>query len=247
MVKRKAEDRLIVVKHKPGIKLKRRVIFAIGILVMGVLSFLLGDYQIKQAHEKVVQELAKVAQEYAALKEEEVALRQQVANLESGRTIDDLAKQEIQETIRDYKARVSQLEKDLSFYQNIMAPSDNSRGLQVQKAEIQLGATDRRFDYKIVLAQVADNKSYVSGNVAINVIGMQGEEETVLALRDISEQQTALGIKFKFKYFQDIAGDLLLPKGFVPTGIQVVAQSKGKKASRIEQSFDWQQLVDQKS
>ncbi|KZY84823.1 hypothetical protein A3741_28955, partial [Oleiphilus sp. HI0069] len=177
MVKRKAEDRLIVVKHKPGIKLKRRVIFAIGILVMGVLSFLLGDYQIKQAHEKVVQELAKVAQEYAALKEEEVALRQQVANLESGRTIDDLAKQEIQETIRDYKARVSQLEKDLSFYQNIMAPSDNSRGLQVQKAEIQLGATDRRFDYKIVLAQVADNKSYVSGNVAINVIGMQGEEE----------------------------------------------------------------------
>lgn len=247
MVKRKAEDRLIVVKHKPGIKTKRRVVFALGVLVVGVLCFLLGDYQIKQDHEKVVQELAKISQEYAALKEEEITLRQRVANLESGREIDDLAKQEIQDTIRDYKSRVSQLEKDVSFYQNIMAPSDNSRGLQVQKVEIQTGATNRRFDYKIVLAQVADNKSYVKGIVAVNVIGMQGDQETVLALRDISEQQKALGIKFKFKYFQDITGDLVLPDGFVPTNIQVVAQSKGKKASRLEQNFEWQQLIDQKS
>lgn len=247
MVKRKADDRMIVVKHKPGIKTKRRVIFFIGVLVVGVLSFLLGNYQIKQAHEKVVQELAKVSQELVAIKEEEVYLRQQVANLESGRDIDELAKQEIQETIRDYKARVSQLEKDVSFYQNIMAPSDNSRGLQVQKVEIDQGASDRRYEYKIVLAQVADNKSYVQGIVAVNLIGMLGEEEKVLALRDISEQQTALGIKFRFKYFQDITGDLLVPEGFKPTSIQVVAQSKGKKASRLEQSFEWQKLIDQKS
>jgi hypothetical protein len=76
---------------------------------------------------------------------------------------------------------------------------------------------------------------------------MLGEEEKVLALRDISEQQTALGIKFRFKYFQDITGDLLVPEGFKPTSIQVVAQSKGKKASRLEQSFEWQKLIDQKS
>jgi cell division protein FtsB len=246
MAKRKADDRMIVVKHKPGIKLKRRVIFFIGVLVVGVLCFLLGNNQIKQTHEKVVQELAKVSQELAAIKEEEARLRQKVANLESGREIDELAKQEIQQTIRDYKGRVSQLEKDVSFYQNIMAPSDNSRGLQVQKVEIQPGATENRFDYKIVLAQVADNKSYVKGIVAVNVIGMQGEEEKVLALRDISEKQKALGIKFRFKYFQDITGDLTLPAGFVPTSIQVVAQSKGKKASRLEQSFEWQKIVEQK-
>ena len=246
MVKRKADDRMIVVKHKPGIKLKRRVVFFVGVLIVGVLCFLLGGYQIKQTHEKVVQDLAKISQEFAALKEEEVLLRQKVANLESGREIDDLAKQEIQETIRDYKARVSQLEKDVSFYQNIMAPSDNSRGLQVQKVEIQASASEKRFDYKIVLAQVADNKSYVKGIVAVNIIGMQGEEEKVLALRDISEQQKALGIKFKFKYFQDITGELVLPDGFKPSSIQVVAQSKGKKASRLEQNFDWQKLVSQK-
>ena len=247
MVKRKAEDRLIVVKHKPGIKLRRRIIFVIGVLVVGVLSFLAGHQKLKDQHERIATELADVSRDYAELREFEVALRQQVANLESGRTIDDLAKQDIQETIRAYKAQVSQLEKDVSFYQNIMAPSDNARGLQVQKVELVASKVERRFDYKIVLAQVADNKSYVSGVVAVNLIGIQDEQEKVIALRDISEQQKALGIKFRFKYFQDITGDFVIPNGFVPSSIQVVAQTKGKKASRLEQNFEWQKLIDQKS
>jgi cell division protein FtsB len=247
MALRKAEDRLIVVKHKPGIKLKRRVIFFIGVLIVGVLCFLLGNAQIKNQHERVVQELGSMSTDYAALKETEIALRQKVANLEGGRAIDDFAKQEIQETIRDYKTRISQLEKDVSFYQNIMAPSDNARGLKVQTVDIAKGTIDRQFDYKIVLAQVADNKNYVSGVVAVNLIGMQDEQEKVLALRDISEQQTALGIKFRFKYFQDITGSFVIPEGFTPSSIQVVAQSKGKKASRLEQNFEWLQLIDQKS
>jgi len=35
----------------------------------------------------------------------------------------------------------------------------------------------------------------------------------------------------------------VIPEGFIPEHIQVVAQSKGKKASRIEQSFAWKQLL----
>jgi len=245
MIKRKAEDKLIVVKHKPGIKRKRRLVFLTGVVVIGAASFLLGSYQIRQQHDQVLKQLTDISSEYASLKERETILRQKVANLESGRMIDDLAKQEIQGVIRDYKSTVSQLQKDVSFYQNIMAPADNARGLQVQKVDIQAGAVKNRFAYKFVLAQVADNKSYMKGVVAINLIGMQGEKKEIIPLRDISEQKE-LGIKFKFKYFQDIAGDLVLPLGFIPESIQVVAQSKGKKASRIEQSFVWQQLLDQK-
>jgi cell division protein FtsB len=247
MVKRKAQDKLIVVKHKPGIKRKRRLFFLTGVVVVGALSFLFGTYQIKQQHELALQKLSEISAKYAELQESETALRQQVANLESGREIDDVAKIGIQDTIREYKTTVSQLEKDVSFYQNIMAPSDNAKGLQVQKVEINASSVENRFEYKIVLAQVADNKNYVSGIVAVNLIGMKGEQKEVLALRDISEQQTALGIKFRFKYFQDLAGDFVLPAGFVPSSIQVVAQSKGKRASRLEQSFEWQQLIDQKS
>jgi len=242
MANRKAQDKLIVVKHKPGIKRKRRLVFITGVVVIGAVSFLLGDYQSRYKHARVLEKLNQLAGDYAMLQDSETYLRQQVANLESGREIDELAKQGIQETIREFKAKVSQLETDVSFYQNIMAPSDNARGLQVQKVEIKAGSVDKRFAYKIVLAQVADNKAYVKGVVAVNLIGMRGDKKEIIPLRDISEQKD-LGIKFKFKYFQDISGELVLPEGLVPGSIQVVAQTKGKKASRLEQSFEWETLI----
>jgi hypothetical protein len=64
-----------------------------------------------------------------------------------------------------------------------------------------------------------------------------------LPLRDVSDDQSSLGIKFKFKYFQDITGELILPKDFSPESIQVVAQADGKKASKLERTYMWNDLV----
>ncbi|MFT6029112.1 MAG: hypothetical protein ACI8O8_000847 [Oleiphilaceae bacterium] len=243
MAKKNANDRLIVVKHKPGIKRKRRLFFITGVLVMGALSFLLGNYQIRQQHQKVLDQLDMLAAEYSILQKSESELRQQVFNLESGRNIDNVAVQGIQETIRDYKSTIDQLKKDVSFYQSIMAPSENIKGLQVQNLELQKTKDDKRFSYKIVLAQVADNKNYVSGLVAVNIVGMQEGNKVILPLRDVSDDQSTLGIKFKFKYFQDITGELILPTDFNPESIQVVAQADGKKASKLERTYMWNDLV----
>ena len=240
---KKANDRLIVVKHKPGIKRKRRLFFITGVMVMSALSFLLGNYQIRQQHEKVVEQLDRLSEEYALLQQREASFRQQALNLESGRNIDSAAQQEIQGTIKEYKATIEQLEKDVSFYQSIMAPSENIKGLQVQNVELKKTNDDKRFSYKIVLAQVADNKNYIGGLVAINVVGMQDDAKLILPLRDVSEDQSALGIKFKFKYFQDITGELILPEGFVAESIQVVAQADGTQASTLERSYMWNDLA----
>jgi cell division protein FtsB len=243
MARRHSSERLIVVKHKPGIKRKRRLVFITGVIVMSAVSFLLGNYQIRQQHQRVVDQLDKLSQEYAALQQRESALRQQVFNLESGRSIDDIAKQEIQTTIRQYEDTIKQLKKDVSFYQSIMAPSENIKGLQVQNFELQKTSDERRYGYKAVLAQISDNKSYISGVVVVNVIGTKNGEKEVLALRDVDDDQSSLGIKFRFKYFQNITGELILPEGFIPESIQVVAQADGKKASKLERSFMWNELV----
>ena len=78
--------------------------------------------------------------------------------------------------------------------------------------------------------------------VAVNLIGKKKGAQEVIALRDISDRKE-LGIKFKFRYFQNIEGELVLPEGFEPSALQVVAQSKGKKASRIEQSYEWSTVL----
>ena len=111
---------MIVVTHKPGIKRKRRLFFITGVVVMGALSFLLGNYQIRQQHQKVLDQLDSLSAEYAALQKREAGLRQQVFNLESGRNIDNVAVQGIQEKIREDKTTIEKLKKDVSFYQSNM-------------------------------------------------------------------------------------------------------------------------------
>lgn len=243
MARLKAKEKLIVVKHQPGLSRKRRLVWLTSVLVAASLGYVGGSAIHKHNLDKSVASLTSLSSEHQNLQAEMLSLRQKVVNLESGKAIDDQAKQQIQETISTLKSDLSASQKDLAFYRNIMAPSDNARGLQVQSAELKGLSDARRYAYKIVLAQVADNKSYVSGVVAINLIGMLEGNQEVVPLRDITEL-TDLGVKFRFRYFQNIAGELTLPEGFAPERIQVVAQSKGKKASRIEQSFEWKQMLE---
>lgn len=242
MARFQANDKLILVKHVPGARRKRLVYTLTAVFISAAIAYLLGYAVAGAKLDNAISSLQRLSSEHQMLKKEEQQLRQTVANLESGRAIDEQAKQQIQDTISGLRSTVARLEKDVSFYKNIMAPSDNAKGLQVQNAEIEETSEDRRYAYKIVLAQVADNKNYVSGVVAINLIGSNGGTQEVIPLRDVSEREE-LGIKFRFRYFQNIEGELTLPADFIPASIQVVAQSKGKTASRIEQSFDWGTLT----
>jgi len=59
------------------------------------------------------------------------------------------------------------------------------------------------------------------------------------ALRQLSDDIRDYGIKFKFRYFQEIEGDLLLPDGFTPESVEVELQSNSSKSKRVEKVFPW--------
>ena len=91
---------------------------------------------------------------------------------------------------------------------------------------------------------MGNNKSYISGVVAVNVIGLKNEEKEVIALRDLSDEIEDLGVKFRFRYFQDVEGSLVLPENFEPIEVQVVAQAEGRKSSQAERTFRWDELTE---
>jgi cell division protein FtsB len=170
--------------------------------------------------------------------------RQQVINLERGRAIDAQALKQVRTTIVELETKIAALKSDLTFYKNIMAPSEISKGLQVDNFALVRGHETATYGFKLVLTQVGNNKSYISGQVAVNVIGLRDDEKEIIALRDLSEDIDSLGVKFRFRYFQDIEGTLMLPEGFRPLEIQVVAQAQGKKSSQAERTFGWDDLTE---
>ncbi|MDG9667196.1 hypothetical protein ONV78_05555 [Hahella sp. CR1] len=234
----KANEKLVVVPYRPGETLKKRALAWLAIIISITGGIAMGWYFSDLRKEKLGSKNQELNRMLVIAERRATELAQQVANLERGKAIDQAASTDVLKTIRDLESANLQLREDIAFYKNIMAPSDEDTGLQVQRMEIRPTRENRRFQYKLVLTQVADNKTYIQGVVAVNLIGVKGGEKEILPLRDVDGAEE-LGVKFRFRYFQDLTGEMELPEGFVPEQIQVVAQSTGKKATKIERTFDW--------
>jgi hypothetical protein len=90
---------------------------------------------------------------------------------------------------------------------------------------------------------LADVGADLWGVFGRRLLGQSGDNTEIIALRDISPQIDDLGVKFRFRHFQDINGSLKLPDGFEPLEVQVVAQSKGKEALQAKRTFMWIKLL----
>lgn len=241
---RKPADEYVVIRHRPGYRLRRTTILLVFTLIAAAAGYAAGLAQGGFRFTNAEASNERLEDKVATLEANYREAQQQLVNLERGKIIDEQALNQARKIIVDLETRVGALKSDLTFYKNIMAPSETSKGLQVDRFSL---GTDRQagvYNFKLVLTQVGNNKSYISGVVAVNIIGMRDDEKEVIALRDLSQEIEDLGVKFRFRYFQDVEGKLSLPDGFEPLEVQVVAQAEGRKSSRAERTFNWDDLTE---
>ena len=219
----------------------------VGVLVLcalcGLVGYGVGWSQGGHRIVDVAQTRPSLAKELAQVTEEYDQARQRMVRLERASAIDEQALKTARNTIAELEGRLASMETDLTFYRNIMAPSEVSKGLQVDQLNLRQVRGEGQYRFKLVLTQVGDNKSYISGVVAVNIIGERNGEQEVIPLRDLSADVEELGVRFRFRYFQDVEGVLALPDDFEPYEIQVVAKAEGSKASQAERTYQWRQLT----
>ena len=139
-----------------------------------------------------------------------------------------------------------QLTEEVTFYKSLMAPGSLVKGLQITELELAETGVEYEFRYELLLTQVAQRRSYIAGDIRLDIIGIDpsqdadvGESgEVVLSLTELASLDK-YPLKFKFRYFQNLHGKFVLPDGFVPQKILVTAQQQGKTA--LQQSFPWPQ------
>lgn len=241
---RKPADEYVVIRHRPGYRLRRTSILLVFTLIAAAAGYAAGLAQGGFRFTNVEASNERLEDKAATLENNYREAQQQLVNLERGKIIDEQALNQARKIIVDLETRVGGLESDLTFYKNIMAPSETSKGLQVDSFSLSRDRQADAYNFKLVMTQVGNNKSYISGVVAVNIIGMRVDEKEVIALRDLSQEIEDLGVKFRFRYFQDVEGKLTLPDGFEPLEVQVVAQAEGRKSSQAERTFNWDDLTE---
>jgi hypothetical protein len=73
--------------------------------------------------------------------------------------------------------------------------------------------------------------------VAVGIEGQQEGETREYQLSQLSEEEGEL--RFRFKYFQILEGELHLPEGFTPSKVNITVKPRTKSHKRLSQSVDW--------
>ena len=230
---------MILVPYEKGYHFKRRLLVFVLLLIFAGVGLGFGYTYGLRDQTNAVEQRDKLLLEQSGLSQKIMQLEEQVAIYKHGSELEKQATERVRQENVQLQNRVSELEEAVAFYKGIMAPKKNDKGLRIEKATIEPTKDQYRYRYKILLTQVADNSSFIGGRVKINIHGTESGEKKVLSVATLSDDMESDGARFKFRYFQDIAGEVLLPGTFVPEIIEVIAQSTGRKAMRLEKKFDW--------
>ena len=236
-VKGSKQHRMVVVPYRPVYK---GVVFLVFIILMGVFGRLIYEYGNNQGLElkvEVVREKELVSKQLVEARVLISEMRQQLSDLTLGGEIDNQANEEVRQTIENQRNLLAAQDEEINFYKGVMVPNAGSKGLRIERLDVSSNAAGK-VRYSLLLTQVVDKRGYVKGGVQLSLLGQNDGEEKALQLGEQGRDK-AEAIKFRFRYFQNIAGEVQLPKGFVPREFMVVAQSSEPIAQRLEKTFDW--------
>ncbi len=166
-------------------------------------------------------------------------LQQRLAILERSSEIDRRASLEVRNEFAALQEKVQVLRKELAFYRGIVSPSDNKAGLNIQRFDLQPGALEGRYIYRLMLTQVKRNDRYVRGIIEIDVEGMQDGDSKALSFADLRVDKDDT-TKFKFRYFQEFQGEIKLPPEFQPQRVTIRVKTTGKdQPPGVEKTMEW--------
>ncbi len=228
---------LKVKHHNPW---KTRLLIVLGALALlagGVALFDYGRFMAGYDSAETEEELIQLLETTNQLNAEIEQLREQKAQLERAAQIERQAYSELDINLKALQAEILELKEELAFYRGIVSPRDASRGLRLQSFTLaQNGA--RSYRYKVVLTQVLKNDRLAKGRVKLYVEGLQGNKPRSLDLHTLSENSVK-ELSYRFKYFQNLEGDLHIPAGFRPLRASVQILPRGRRQEMIEKTIDW--------
>ena len=143
---------------------------------------------------------------------------------------------EIKQSIEREKA----LQKDIAFYQQVMAPELTQQGFVIDAFNVEKTLSERVYRFEIVMMQREKIKNTLKGNLDITLVGSESGMSKQYSLKSLLvDPEQAL--VFGFKYFQVLDGQILLPEDFQPERILVQSDifQFNRRKGELHSSFEW--------
>jgi hypothetical protein len=176
------------------------------------------------------------AQDVASLSGRIERLNQEVSTLRRSDLISRDANRDLQRTLAERDEEIAGLRADVAFYERFVGATGQRRGLSVHDLEMQLQSGEA-WHFVATLTQNLNRGAVNTGRLTLSVEGTRNERMERLSWTQLRRQNNPPGAPYSFKYFQQVEGDVLLPKDFKP--VRVIVRLTPAGGAAVEQSFTW--------
>ena len=173
----------------------------------------------------------RLASQQARLRE----LSQRGTTLSLSDRISREANGDLQGTLAERDEEISALRADVAFYERLVGPTQQRKGLNVFSSEFIAGA-GAAWHYQIVLTQNLNRGAISQGQMRFVIEGVRAGKLATINWNELHQQPSAPGQTYSFRYFQTLDGRVMLPRDFTPQRVRVVLDNEGVA---VEQAFDW--------
>jgi len=224
---------LYQVVHRKPMHIFKKVLVAIALMVVSLaVGLVVGQWSGKEA---VLQNGA-LLQRLNALEGLQQSLERELAASKLAADVQEQAAQELQQRLTQLLGEKVELENAVSFYRDLMEVGAKKEGLRVASFTVLATNTPQIFQFSILVTQIAEKRKYVAGDIQLKVIGiLQGGRQEVIF--DAKNAVVGFPLKLRFKYFQDLVGQIRLPPDFIPERVSISVQQNGKKTTGAD--FEW--------
>lgn len=240
--RRSPADDLRVVAHRPDRERRLLVAGGAGCLVLVMLAFATGRYLAGAEQVAAVDGLAELRERYIEVVAERDDLTAQLSDERLGRDLELASNMLVRDTLGEQAGRIIELEDELRFYRKLMASDGRAGSIEISEFELTRPPDGTSVQFRLLLVQSADRRDEVAGHVELRIRGERGGQMEVLGGPAIG--RSSQGIRFRFRYFQNLAGEIELPEGFVPEGVEIIARAEGRDGFELQRQFSWELLED---
>ena len=180
-----------------------------------------------------------VREKLGASERDSDALKARVAVFERSEQVAKAALSDLQQSLRERDEEIDALRADLAFYGRLVGGTQRE-GLAVHLLSIKPVKDSKAWNFIATLTQNFKRGQEVKGRLTLSVEGVRDGKLTTIDWAALSQGESNAGIEYRFKYFQQVGGTIMLPPGFAPNRVSVRADGE---SGRVDQEFTWADAV----
>jgi hypothetical protein len=154
-------------------------------------------------------------------------LQQQLVNLQRGDQVNEVATRSLRGTLAQREEEINGLRADLGFYSRLVGGDAQHQGLKLQEVKLQPIAGSRGWNLTLSLTQSTRRDDAITGNALVSVEGLRANKVVQLDWSALGDAAQKDGLPFRFMYFQQLHGTIVLPADFRPTRLRISIQPAG--------------------